>query len=1149
MAKRASETATHPSGSQVLDNLYEEITAKVQAGENVDLDAYASDYPQYADQLQDLVQAVRALAELGLSASQGESCSRELPKGDSVTGTLGDFRILSEIGRGGMGVVYEAEQISLDRRVALKVLPFASVLDGRQLQRFKNEARAAASLDHSNIVHVYQVGSERGVHYYAMQYIEGRTLAQVIGELRQDVLAGEETRSNDPLADLEAAQRVDASPSADTYRDGRAQASTESPQRTSKFFRSIAKLGIQAALALEHAHQMGVVHRDIKPSNLMLDAAGHLWITDFGLAMTQAETDLTMTGDVLGTLRYMSPEQAEGRSRAVDHHTDIYSLGVTLYELLTLRVPFAGRNRHSLIHEIIDGNAQPPSRLNQAIPRDLETIILRAMDRDPGNRYATAEAVAEDLGRFLEHKPILARRPSVVESLAKWSHRHQGLVWMIMLLLLLSTGGLAVSQWLIGRERARTGEALEVATRERQEADELRSSAEQREEILRRHLYAADLKLAYQAWQNADIDAAVGLLSRHQLAAGREDLRGFEWHYLWRLCHPEGRTLVGHRGDVYCLNYSPDGRTIASAGRDGSVILWDAATGERRLVLRGHLGEVNHVAFSPDGNAVASVGDDDTVRIWKTDTGQCRATLEGHTDDVYGVAFSLDGRLLASGGCDDTVKLWETSSCQEHATLQGHTHDVESLAFSPDGSILATASSDKTVRLWNPVTGKERMPPLEHDNWVTSLAFSHDGRRLATVCKDLAVRVWNVGNGREELTLTGHNERIHSVAFSPNDHFLVSADKDGKVLVWEIASERIVGVIRGHSGRVWCVRFSPDGKTLATAGSDGTVRLWDPSAGRRLMPIPGRGVYYVSLAPDGRLLAPILNEKKQKMWDLSTGRGQTVIERNYIAAMALSRNGRTAASGTSEGGLEIVNLSTGRLSDPGSHGALVDCIAFSWDDHTMASFGGRTVRLWNTQENRLERVLQVHDAVGSLDFSPDGRTLAAGYADGIVELWDVETDREPTTLDAHSLGVDCVAFSPDGATLATAGVDRTIRLWDYRKARCLATLSGHTGEVNSLAFSPDGSTLASASHDRTVRLWHVFTRQEICRLGAHSGPVMCVAFARDGKTLISGGISADDTSELFVWSATAASAETTGKRQTLKKQVDGNDYGESAELQ
>ena len=310
---------------------------------------------------------------------------------------LGDFRILREIGRGGMGIVYEAEQISLGRRMALKVLPFASVLDERHLTRFRNEARAAASLKHPHIVGVHSVGCERGVHYYAMEYIEGQTLAEVIHQRRICSIGS--------TAKLEAPTRPDV-PSTSAPR---------SAAEDQRFFRQVAQWGIQAAEGLEHAHQMGIVHRDIKPSNLLVDGTGHLWITDFGLAHIQTDANVTLTGDVLGTLRYMSPEQASGRSRVTDHPTDIYSLGVTLYELLTFRSPFPGDDRQSVLRRIIEEEPSAPRHFSKSIPKDLETIVLKAMAKEPAQRYATAQQMADDLKRFLADEPIRARRPTLAD--------------------------------------------------------------------------------------------------------------------------------------------------------------------------------------------------------------------------------------------------------------------------------------------------------------------------------------------------------------------------------------------------------------------------------------------------------------------------------------------------------------------------------------------------------------------------------------------------------------------------------------------------------------------------------------------------------------------------------------------------------------
>jgi tetratricopeptide (TPR) repeat protein len=487
----------------VLADLIDEIMQKQRRGEPVSLAAYAAEYPDHVQQLQELLPALQALADLSHSACRDGgsrsrapgAASREGEEKAFRGGTLGDFRILGEIGRGGMGVVYEAEQISLGRRVALKVLPFAAVLDPRHLQRFKNEAQAAAALEHPNIVNVHAVGCERGVHYYAMQFIDGQTLAQVIEELRQQGeggawrVAGGGTRPPAELATeaLPSSSSLTPSPShpvtpslpgPDT--SPKAAISTQRSTRTPEFFRSVANLGIQAAEALEHAHQMGVVHRDIKPSNLMVDARGHLWIADFGLAQISAPSplggesrgegaSLTMTGDILGTLRYMSPEQAAGRSRVLDHHTDVYSLGLTLYELLALQPAFEGDDRQHLVRQILEADPPPPRQHNPSIPRDLETIVLKATAKEPSQRYASAQAFADDLRRFLEDKPIHARRPSLADRLGKWARRHKALVASaacIAATVLVATTLVALSQGELAGRRLRVQQGINDALAE-----------------------------------------------------------------------------------------------------------------------------------------------------------------------------------------------------------------------------------------------------------------------------------------------------------------------------------------------------------------------------------------------------------------------------------------------------------------------------------------------------------------------------------------------------------------------------------------------------------------------------------------------------------------------------------------------------------
>ena len=513
-------------GDSLLDDVLEEVANRLQAGEAVDYAAILAKYPEHAESLRRLLPAVEVMAEFGVSASR--LAARGVPTGmgplETGLGELGDFRILREIGRGGMGVVYEAEQMSLGRRVALKVLPFAAALDSHQLQRFKTEAQAAAQLHHTNVVPVYWVGCERGVHYYAMQFIEGQTLAQAIAERRRmeappppagrgattpspvvgeggpagrmrgsapSPLVGEgapqgrmggssaqpdpvpaetsdRTRrgsldpaetsdrarrgSPDPVETSDRARR--GSPDPAETADRRSPIPDDSPaprrstgpvpsSRSREFFRTAATLGIQAAEALDHAHKFGIVHRDIKPANLLLDIQGNLWITDFGLARLQDDAGLTITGDLLGTLRYMSPEQALAKRGYLDHRTDIYSLGATLYELVALRPAIDGQDRQEVLRKIAQDEPMPPRRLNPAIPRELETILLKAMSKEPESRYATAQELADDLRRYLEHKPIRAKRLSLAEQATKWARRHTQVVASASLILILAVVGLA----------------------------------------------------------------------------------------------------------------------------------------------------------------------------------------------------------------------------------------------------------------------------------------------------------------------------------------------------------------------------------------------------------------------------------------------------------------------------------------------------------------------------------------------------------------------------------------------------------------------------------------------------------------------------------------------------------------------------------
>jgi serine/threonine protein kinase/Tfp pilus assembly protein PilF len=493
--------APPPASAEAVDasfaELFEELACRIQRGEPVDLEAVARGHARHAERLRQLLPAVELVAQVG-SRAPADGLSFPPPGADdarSLPEALGDFRILREVGRGGMGVVYEAEQLSLGRRVALKVLPFAATMDPRHLQRFQNEARAAAGLHHTNIVPVYSVGSERGVYFYAMQFIDGRTLADVIRELRQPSSplsprgrgAGGEGAAEVAAVPTTAHAPADGAgePKAETEPAARRSTlATPGPARDRENFRRVAGLGVQAAEALDHAHQAGVVHRDVKPANLLLDASGRVWVTDFGLAHLQnADAGLTLTGDLVGTLRYMSPEQALAKRVPIDHRTDVYSLGATLYELLTLEPAFTGKDRQELLRQIAFEEPARLRRLDRRIPPELETIVGKALEKNPADRYGTAQELADDLRRFLKDEPIRARRPTPVQRARKWAQRHRAAVWAAAVCLSVTLLVLAIS---IGWE-ARDREAQRAAT-----AGQVKAALNE----------AAGLQ-AHQKWQDA----------------------------------------------------------------------------------------------------------------------------------------------------------------------------------------------------------------------------------------------------------------------------------------------------------------------------------------------------------------------------------------------------------------------------------------------------------------------------------------------------------------------------------------------------------------------------------------------------------------------------------------------------------------------
>jgi WD40 repeat protein/serine/threonine protein kinase len=1180
-----SKTAGSADDPRVIVAM-EEYSAALRAGRRLDRNAFLAAHADIAEPLAKCLDGLEfvctAAPRLGRSGEPESDARDEL----RPSAALGDYRIVREIGRGGMGIVYEAVQISLGRRVALKVLPFAAAMDPKQLHRFKNEAQAAAHLHHTNIVPVYAVGCERGVHFYAMQFIEGQTVAALIRELRQLAgigtadsstalapanalasellsgrwapakqkngevvgLCGREEPSGQYLSTPAPQNRV--TPPADaTPRVGLL--STDHSANSRAYFRTVAHLGVQAAEALEHAHAKAVIHRDIKPANLLIDASGNLWITDFGLARLLSEAGLTMTGDLVGTLRYMSPEQALAKRVPVDHRSDIYSLGVTLYELLTLRPAYDGRDRQEVMQQIAFQEPRLPRRINKSIPTEIETIVRKAMGKNPAERYATAQELADDLRRFLDDKPIHARRVGQLERFWRWCRRNPVIAGLAAAAAVFLLAGTTISSYFAIRAEQRAREALQEKAR----ADQ--------------HLYVAHMNLAQVAWESGHLSRVQELLNVYRNPQPDwPDLRGWEWYYQERLCRDELRTLTGHKNSVVNVIFGRQGTRLASTETDGTVMVWDIANGVELCTLKGQTVPVNGLAFSPDGARLATGGIDGTVRISDASNGQELRVLRGHRTGVGSLAFSPDGTRLNSVALDGTVIEWDAVNRQELRQLKMNTAIVRNVALSPDGLRLASAGFDGTVKLWDARSGQELHDLKAHTATVWGVAFSADGSRLATAGEDHTVRVWDTTSGRSIHTLQGHTMQVNGVAFSPDGARLVSAGSDSTIKVWETTSGQELRTLRGHAGSVRNVAFSPDGIRLASAGSDRTIKLWQPLSRQeprtlegnapqhgRSLPGPNArgvtgaaivpasisapsgsnfvtGICGVIFSPDGSRLASADTESIINIWDASSGQMLRTLGFKGVQGQLKSNmspwqdqlkpldivGSKILQRGHLHLFLERPQLTPHEYrSGEAVQGRFIVDLAFSPDGTRLAAGAPGLVRIWNAATGQETPPIRgTWEEGASVAFGPDGGQILAAASNGGLKIWETVSGKEVRTVQADSEFLLSVALSRDRTRLALGGYNGMVAVVDAASGRKLYTLGGHTDKVRCVAFTTDGTRLCSAGDDGTVILWDISTAQRVHTLRGHTDKVTCVAFSPGGMRLASGS----DDKTVKIWDVT-----------------------------
>jgi len=1063
---------------------------------------------------------------------------------------IGKFKILEQIGEGGFGVVYMAEQKEpVRRRVALKIIKLG--MDTKEVvARFEAERQALALMDHPNIAKMLDAGAT-GAHtansqlstpnsqlpcgrpYFVMELVKGRPITKFCDEER-----------------LSTVQRLE--------------------------------LFISVCRAVQHAHQKGLVHRDLKPSNVLVsfvDGRPVPKIIDFGIAKAMQhdltdKTVLTRFHQFMGTPAYMSPEQAGTDSADIDTRSDIYSLGVMLYELLTGRTPMDSHelakadydeirrqireveplrpsNRISTLSAperttVARSRSADPGKLSRLVCGDLDWIVLKAMEKDRNRRYETANEFAKDLQHYLDNEPVTARKPSLGYVFQKFARRHKVVLATAacFALLLIVSAGVSAAQAIKNKSLFTTAEearlkAMDAEHREielRRVAEEQKGKAEAELDRSQRLLYTANMNLAKRAWDEADVGRVVELLDLHRPQPGQPDLRNFEWFYLDRLCHEDLLTLKGHTTSVNSVVFSPDGQRLASTGDDGTVKVWDATIGQETLTLRGHTKEVYGVAFSPDGQRLASASKDGTVKVWDATTGQETLTLEGHSRLVSGVAFSPDGQRLASASDDGTVKLWDAASGQEALTLKGHTGSVYSVVFSPDGKRLASAGLDETARVWDATTGQETLTFKGHSDLVYSVVFSPEGKRLASASFDKTVKVWDATTGQETLTFKGHTDFVSSVAFSPNGERLASAGADQTVRVWDATSGQETLTFKGHTLPITSVAFSPNGKQLVSASYQ-TIKVWDAMSDQEPLTLKGHraSIMSVAFSPNGKRLASASTDKTVKVWDAASGRETLTLKGHTdgVNSVAFSPEGQRLASASADATVRVWNATTGQetLTLKG-HTDYVASVAFSPDGQRLASASAdATVRVWNAATAQEMLKLEAPaEGFNGVAFSPDGQRLASASRDGTVKVWDATTGQETLSWKGHTVCAPVVAFSPDGRLLVKSSWNGGygVEVWDATTGQERFALKGHTKWVGGVTFSPDGKRLASASWDQTVRLWDTTTGQEMLMLKGHTDRVFSVAFSPDGQRLASAG----EDGTVKVWDARPRAQESTPEAKT-----------------
>ncbi len=1025
-----------------------------------------------------------------------------LPTTEQSGDQVGSYRLIEPLGEGGCGVVYLAEQKEpVRRRVALKLIKAG--MDTKQvLARFAAERQALAMMDHPNIAKVLDAGATNaGRPFFVMELVKGERITEYCDK--------HQLATNDRL-----------------------------------------RLFIQVCHAIQHAHQKGIIHRDIKPSNILVtfqDATPIPKVIDFGIAKAMTgqpltdRTVITAVEQFIGTPAYMSPEQAEMTGLDIDTRSDVYALGVLLYELLTGRTPFdtkelAAKGLDELRRIIREEEPLRPStrlssldfrerttvakrrqaeapKLIHLVKGELDWIVMKTLEKDRTRRYDTVAALAADIVRFLNDEPVLAAAPTLRYRAQKFVRRNRLAVGVTLAFAALLLGGITLTtRMAIIARHARDQEkiAKNQAQRDAQLAQAAARKAEQEELAALRNAYGWAMLKAQLDWDKNQLHEVQNVLENTRVYPDR----GFEWDFWLRRCHLELADLFPHEKAVLAVAFAPDGRQFVTASKDGTLKVWDAASTRPVRTLSADGVPIHAAAYASDSQSLAAGTEDGTLHVWQMPSGRKLFTAKGHPGGITAVSISAESGQIATSGWDGHVMLWDTANDSPSSTFKAHAEPVLALAFSRDGRTLATGSWDQTLKLWDPTTQKERRQLTGHRQPVTALAFSSDSQALASASADGTVKLWETASGKESRTFQGHAGPVRSVAFRPDGKRIASAGADRTVKLWDAASGSEVLTLKGHRQGVRALAFSPDGTKLLSGGWDGAAKLWQATGSREASILQGHTgeVWSIAFSKDGRQLASSGLDGTSRVWDTQSGAELRRFDGigSFVPSVAFTPDGRAVASGGSDKNpvIKLWDPATGQeLFSFAGHTHGIRSIAFTPDGRKMATGGwDRSVRLWDVPGRRMIRQLTGHaDTVRAVAFSADGSRLASAGLDRMVKIWDPDTGQVLHTFVGHSEGLTSLAFASMGATqeLASASQDGTIRVWDVAQGIELRTLRGPVTEVWSVAYSPDGKRIVSGSSDGGLRVWEVSTGHELLTLRAPN-EIHAVAFSPDGRHIAAG---------------------------------------------